>query len=266
MPKGTCRLCLAKDVELCDSHFVPAGFYKIAFDETQDIPHPVVISPGASVLSSAQATDYLLCADCEDRFNKNGEGWILKHCWKDETYFPIFDILRAAGPSPTSEPKFLVYDVTKIPAIDLDTLVYFGASIFWRAAMHQWRLLRPNPTKLELGPLEEKLRAYLMGGPFPRNPVMIIVVNSGKERMRNMMMQFPFLATKERKFNQYRFTVPGFTFQMFTGYDIPDDLRALCSVRSRQIYQAPDADYVNMKNSLAMVQKAPRKGSLAKKG
>ena len=55
MPKGTCRLCLAKDVELRDSHFMSAGFYKIAFDETQDIPHPVVISPGASVLSSAQA-------------------------------------------------------------------------------------------------------------------------------------------------------------------------------------------------------------------
>jgi len=90
--------------------------------------------------------------------------------------------------------------------------------------------------------------------------VMIIVVTSGSERMRNMMMQFPFLATNERKFNQYPFTVPGFTFQMFTGYDIPDDLPALCSARSKQIYQAPDADSVNMKNSLAMVERAPPEG------
>ena len=61
MPTGTCKLCLTPSVGLLDSHFVPAAFYKIAMDETQDIPHPVVVSPGASLLSSAQASDYLFC-------------------------------------------------------------------------------------------------------------------------------------------------------------------------------------------------------------
>jgi hypothetical protein len=53
MPKGTHRLCLTVDVELRDSHFVSAAFYKIAFDETRDIPQPVVTSPGVHVVVRA---------------------------------------------------------------------------------------------------------------------------------------------------------------------------------------------------------------------
>jgi hypothetical protein len=33
MPTGTCKLCLTPSVELLDSHFVPAAFYKIAMDD-----------------------------------------------------------------------------------------------------------------------------------------------------------------------------------------------------------------------------------------
>ena len=95
---------------------------------------------------------------------------------------------------------------------------------------------------------------------------MIIVVEQRQRADAEHDDAVPVSRDEGAEVNQDPFTVPGFTFQMFTGYDIPDDLRALCSVRSREIYQAPDADYVNMKNSLAMVQKAPRKGSLAKKG
>lgn len=192
---------------------------------------------------------------------------MLKHCWRNETTFPLYEILRAAGPSPKSEPKFLVYEGATIPGVEVEKMCYFAASIFWRAAAHEWQYLDPPPTKLELGSLEEKLRTYLRGGAFPRNPVMIAVVSSGMESLRNMMITFPFLATRDpgKGFTQYRFTVPGFTFQMFTGYNIPVGLRAMCSVRTagRQIYQTPDADYVNLKNGLAVVQRSPSKGSLA---
>src|ERR1043166_9314700 len=104
MSKGTCALCHSLDVELIDSHFMPAALYRIA--QAQKNEQAVIVSPGASLFSSAQATDFLLCATCEDRFNKNGESWVLKHCWRSETKFPIYDMLAAATPEPKSEPNF----------------------------------------------------------------------------------------------------------------------------------------------------------------
>lgn len=42
MPIGTCRLCQFPNVELRDSRFMSAGFYKIARDESRSNPNPVV--------------------------------------------------------------------------------------------------------------------------------------------------------------------------------------------------------------------------------
>jgi hypothetical protein len=70
---GDCGLCQAIGVELLDSHYVPRSLYKLIRDPRFPNPHPVLIGGGASRISSRQASDYFLCADCEDRFSKRGE-------------------------------------------------------------------------------------------------------------------------------------------------------------------------------------------------
>jgi hypothetical protein len=50
----------------------------------------VILPPAPSVLqeekdaiqTSKQITDYLLCRNCENRLNRNGENYFLKICWR----------------------------------------------------------------------------------------------------------------------------------------------------------------------------------------
>ena len=70
---GRCGLCRTDDVEFLDSHYVPRSLYKLIRDVRFQNPHPVLIGGGKSRISSRQASDYFLCADCEDRFSKRGE-------------------------------------------------------------------------------------------------------------------------------------------------------------------------------------------------
>jgi hypothetical protein len=57
MSNGTCRLCLTPNVKLRASHFMSAGFYKIARDESKSNPNPVLVSEDVSLISSEQAKD-----------------------------------------------------------------------------------------------------------------------------------------------------------------------------------------------------------------
>ena len=94
--------------------------------------------------------------------------------------------------------------------------------------MHDWVLMRRHPKRLELGPYEEPLRLFLLKlANFPSDALMIISVTSAMDRMRNMLMTFPFLKSRQPEFRQYRFTIPGITFQLFVGKNTPYALRRL---------------------------------------
>ena len=267
MPTGTCRLCHNHDVDLRDSHFISSGFYKLARDGTRANPNPVLVSESVSIVSSDQATDYLLCAECEGRFNTGGEDWILKNCWHSESDFTLRAALLETAPSPLSTPGFTIFEGVAAAANEPDKLAYFAASIFWRGAAHDWVFMRQKPKRLELGPYEEQLRSYLLGtGVFPEDAVLVVAISSGMERLRNMLITFPFLKSREPGFRQYRFSIPGITFQLFLGKSIPFALRRLCSVRppERHILMTEDVDDLNMKDGASLIAKTRKAGALAK--
>jgi hypothetical protein len=266
MPIGRCRLCLTQDVQLRDSHFMSAGFYKLARDESRSNPNPVLINEDVSLLSSEQATAYLLCGKCEERFNGGGETWVLKNCWHSEVDFPLRFNLLAISVSPLSTPGFRIFESARSEAIDAARLTYFGASIFWRASVHDWVLMRRHPKRLELGPYEEPLRLFLLElAGFPGDVFMIISVTSAMDRMRNMLMTFPFLKSRQPEFRQYRFTIPGITFQLFVGKNTPYALRRL-SIQSpeRHILMTPDVDDLNMLDGATLISKTRKVGALAR--
>ena len=254
MAQGSCRLCLTPNVELRNSHFMSAGFYKLARDESRSNPNPVLVSEQVSLLSSEQAKDYLLCAECEDRFNLGGEAWVLGNCWHSESDFPLREALLATTPSPLSSPDFTIFKGAGAAGVEPDKLSYFGSSIFWRGASHDWVFMRRNPKRLELGPYEEPLRRFLVGDPFPKDIVLIVSVTSGMERIRNMLMVLPFIKSRDAGFRQYRFTIPGITFQLFVGKEMPAELRRL-SIQEpeRHILMTPDVDELNMSDGAKLI-------------
>jgi hypothetical protein len=99
MPTGRCHLCL-ETRELRDSHFIPAAFYKLLRAPGEKNPNPVVVNRNTQKQTSQQYRGHLLCAICEDRFNKGGEKWVLTNGWRTETDFPLRNALLAATPIP----------------------------------------------------------------------------------------------------------------------------------------------------------------------
>ncbi len=235
MPQGACRLC-GKETDLRDSHFLPKAYYKLLRTPTEKNPNPILMTPGKSLKTSEQVTDYLLCGDCEDRFNRLGERWVIANCWRSETSFPILEALMAATPLYEGAAGFKVFEGRKIDSIDTDKLGYFAASVFWRAAAHRWAgIAGQEPQRLWLGPFEERLRQFLLEeASFPADVVISVNVTSSMEPALNEFASLPFLKAKTSDQRQYRFGVPGLAFEMFVGKRMKDSVRPFCIVRSPQ--------------------------------
>jgi hypothetical protein len=158
MPKiGKCALCHRNEQELQKSHLLPAGVYRLTRDQTKSNPNPVMLGEAHVSQSSKQISAYLLCRECETRFNENGERCFLKHCYRDAKQFRLFSLVENA--KPFVDVPFKVYRAAQIAGINVAALSYFAISMFWRAAAHPWF----EHNEIELGPYQETLRKYLMG-------------------------------------------------------------------------------------------------------
>lgn len=266
MVTGTCRLCLREGQSLLLSHFVPAGAYRLVRDDDAPNPNPVIVSTTVTIQSSQQARDHLLCADCEDRFNKRGEGWFFQNCWRSNQNFPISSALQASEPSSESSSGFRVYRGADISSIDVDRLAYFGFSLFWRAAVHDWKLAAdPPPIRLRLGPYESSLRQYLVGGQAPTNCSLIIAISARPSDPINQAVAFPYLAMKTNTYSKYKAVILGVTYLMFVGKKLPASVRALNSVGSpdRFICLSERIDQLNTATAAATVQRSRAVGKLS---
>jgi len=233
MPFAQCALCL-QDRDLQDSHLMPRALYKYLRDTADANPNPLVVTATKEFQTSKQVSDYLLCAECEDRFNKGGEKWVIEACWQSETAFPLQQALQGATPLFTSGPDFTAYAGSDIPSIQIDKLAYFAASVLWRAGVNPWRGYGTAPTRLTLGPYQEDLRRYLVGSTaFPTHVVLIVTVASTLETRRNSLIVFPWRGDRGA-YHKYAFVIPGVTFQLCVGNCIPAHVRACCAVGSPQ--------------------------------
>jgi hypothetical protein len=240
---------------------MPAALYALA--RRSGSANPVVVTPEIAVQISNQAQAPLLCADCEDRFNRGGETWMLRNRWLSETVSPIHAALPAVAPIPGSRADFKVYEGTAVAGLDMDSLVYFAASVFWRGAVHDWRIRDLGTTRLDLGPYAEELRLFLLGnGPFPQNGVLVVTVSGSAQVLNNEFVMFPFLKHHEATHRSYKFVIPGMTFQLVLGRALPDHYRAVCAVRSpqRYVFSGSTMDELNLQDAWALIGQARRVG------
>ena len=82
---------------------------------------------------------HLLCEACEDLLNKNGERWVLSNNYRLDGPSPLY---RGA---PLCESRSEVRQRNcnsslAVPFIDIEKLIYFGTSLFWRASAADWNI------------------------------------------------------------------------------------------------------------------------------
>jgi hypothetical protein len=227
---GTCKLC-HKTANLQVSHFLPNALYAQLREDTLKNPHPVLMTKDDSIISSKQIAEHLLCFDCEQRFSKLGESWVLGNMAR-ATSFPLQDMLIKAKPLGTSDDQtFAYYSGATIPDINMNALIFFALSIFWRGAAHRWRNIKGVMEGIKLGPYEEPIRKFLLGGPFPDDIVVQVAVWPTKDVVR---AAYTPRKGKAPGYHAFNFMIPGIEFRLLTGKQIPNSVRLTCSYASPQ--------------------------------
>ncbi len=243
---------------------MPAGIYTILNNRSEPNDNPVLITKGASLLTSAQARAHMLCSECEARFNKGGEEWVIENCWHGEREFPLRTALMAAMPL-VDEPGFRVYEARNVAGVDVDRLVYFAASVFWRGALDGWRIGKGRPTRLMLGPYEKAFRLFLMGDtPFPEHVLLVITLSEAQDNLINRNMALPSGGEQSEYGRHYEFVVPGITFHILVGKHIPAWMREIGTVRGEFLFISSENDARKLTALLSATKDAPRRGKLAK--
>jgi hypothetical protein len=220
MPLGKCPMCLRLDEDLQDSHYLPKSAYKGFRATSLKNPNPIVVNPERMDQSSWQVHDYLLCRDCEQDLNKNGENWVIPML-AGASGFPFFDLIKIEIPA-LSEPDFNVYACSKISGIAWNKLAHFGVGMFWKGAVHTWS----GCPKINLGKYVEEIRKYLRNeAPFPRNVALIVQVVASEEPPWTAR---PPIDTQAHPYHLFNFYLRGIDFTLAVGKQIPEHLRHLC--------------------------------------
>jgi hypothetical protein len=202
------------------------------------------------VRTTKQVRTHLLCDECEERFNAGGERWVLANAFQDSGQFPLQAALRAAKPVRDTETP--AFSGIATPGVKVDHLVYFSASMFWRAAVHDWKI----GERLSLGSYEDELRRYLLGmDAFPQNAVSVIYVSDEDTPTAAATSPSGGRARDEDYF-QYSFHIPGLLFFLVLGKRMPSDLSFLCTVRSRDrlVFLSSKADEFLKASALKLIE------------
>jgi hypothetical protein len=187
-------------------------------DKGEKNPNPFLVTPEINIQKSAQWQDYLLCEHCETRMRIGGEDWVLKHCCRSTTGKPFLlrETLKAGKPE-LATPEGAVYSCKTLAGVDADRLLYFGTSIFWRAAQKPWHLIGVTMHPLELGPFDDRLRLFLLGeAAFPHKAALNVWVSD----LAEPWLTFSFPVSVER--NQHWLYAHGIGFVLSLGNDIED--------------------------------------------
>lgn len=135
-------------------------------------------------------------------------------------------------------------------------LVYFATSVFWRAAVHSWKLKRNRLDQINLGKYEEDFRLYLLGeAAFPENAALWCYVAPAEMPMGGLVA--PYRKNKSTHY-QFHFAITGVAFDLFVGKMIPEAIRQTCLHRStEQIIFLSDVVETNLISMLTDLHPRP---------
>jgi hypothetical protein len=243
--KGVCALCRSEQY-LCRSHLLPAALYRLCINRVARNPNPILFTSKRIVLTSSQLAHHLLCVECETRFRTSGEDWMMSHCYRGRHVFRLRDEMARGRELHSPYNNTCLYLAADTPEIEVTKLVYFASSVFWRGSV-SWRIEGEAPAvPVSLGDkYAEAFRKYLLGlSGFPEHAALLVFVSSLKKPPLIVAVPLNVRKRRESSFHQYRFRIPGLTFDLFVGRTVPQPLRDLCVVRGRgnPIIVSPEID------------------------
>ncbi len=144
---------------------------------------------------------------------------MLANCARQDGGFGLRNILVQANPFHQEE-EFTIYDLCHLPGV-ADQRLYFGASVFWRASVGQWKDHGRNIRLISLGRYEEEFRWYLLGeAQFPSKAALVLHIS--KEAQPDMTVAFP-CTNRDSGFFRHKFYVLGLSFIMYVGNRMPEN-------------------------------------------
>jgi hypothetical protein len=223
VPHALCQLC-RKHKELRDSHFLPKSVLKSLRAPTASVIDPITITDEVAISSSKQVKDYVLCHDCEQRFSRLGETWVVGKMARLNS-FPLADMVQSGTPI-IAGAEYDMYAGAAIPAIKTDQLAYFALSVFWRSVAHRWKSIAKVP-EIDLGPYQEPIRQFLAGeAGFPKDVAVWVWLWTAKPYM--LAAYFPMRVNPGEVYHSFEFYIPGIAFHLFSGRKIPQETRNGC--------------------------------------
>jgi hypothetical protein len=233
----TCRLC-GQSAKLIDSHLLPKALYKLIREPSLKNPNPFLVTRGKAVQTSTQLKRYLLCSVCEDRFNKNGESWVLKHCFRGGPMnrFRLRDLLIGVTPISTNSAGDVLSTVAA-PEIQRNKIEYFAASVFWRGAISDWpwqgQTVPPMPLEV---PLRLAFEDYLLGKTtFPRTCSLLVYLAGDTAPPLAM---HPPQSGNSVGIVECRFAIPGLRFTLLP--TVPANALSLSSEPHHPVFISKD--------------------------
>jgi hypothetical protein len=219
-PVDVCKLChLTKP--LCDSHYLPKKLYSFVGAAQLKNPQPVMSIDGELRQSSLQYRGYVFCETCEAELNHGGEKWVIQQVPREYGgRFPLREALSRLRPLQSGD-RITAFNVLGKSDFDLEKLVYFGLSIFWRAAVHKWSTTAGQiAEEVDLGAFEEPLREFLLGtGPLPNQNIVLALDVSPEVPVFPAL--HPVVGEQHAGFERLWFYIPGLVFLLWLGQNIP---------------------------------------------
>ncbi|MCE5979093.1 hypothetical protein [Pseudomonas sp. JR33AA] len=244
---GCCALCKS-EADLIDSHLIPKSAYK----HLRGLPEngggsPIRIDGGQGNASQSdlQITQYLLCRVCEDLFSKHGEK-VIGRLWGTHSGFPLVNQLLACEVRGSHE-GYSLHDHSVLDRKDVDGLIYFALSIFWRAHVWNWTG-KTDPYKKALGSkYEQEIREFLLGLQSLGDMLLMLNVNTNAEL--NSFARLP-QAYRKNGVTHHVFSLLGIEFSLFLGGSISPEQRSLMG-QDKVLFATSDIAKTNVFNGLS---------------
>lgn len=208
---GECALCKEQKL-LQNSHLMPKWAYKRLQTTDGGREDPIEVKNGSALYTSRQVTKHLLCEDCEGLFSIR-EGYVAGLTQTDHE-----GLLKILALVTRYEPPLTVVELNS--EIDVESIVYFAASVIWRACVMTEECILGTHYELAF-------RRYLLGeAQLPPEVSMNMVILEPSSLLAHPERYFTFpSSTKIPAAWLHGFTVCGLMFRCFVGGGIDPKLK-----------------------------------------
>jgi hypothetical protein len=130
-------------------------------------------------------------------------------------------MLQRATPVEVRQDQSKFYEALKVSGLDVQQLIYFAASLFWRAGIADWKVRFADAPKIDLDTqLMTELQQYLLGkSAFPSRASVFIILDETATPFRAMWCP---RKQDERPELRYSLYIPGMIFEL--GVDLAPQL------------------------------------------